>query len=422
MIYRSYLINLLSLLICLLPFALLTGPFLPDLFLSFISLSFIILSIKEKIWKYYNNKFFYLLSCFYFVLIISSILSDFPIVSLESSLFYFRFGIFALAVWFIIENNKKFTKIFAIFLLITFCIALVDGFFQHFIDRSIFGYTYELQRMSLLLNHKLILGGYLSRLLPLLVAVLVFSFGKNKYLNYFLSILILISSVIIYLSGERTAIALFILFLFLLTILISKFRIYGIFILIFSLFTIFILTLYDKSITENVINKTINQVIDFDEGKINLFSKNHEPLIKNSIRMFLDNPILGVGPNQFRNICKYEEYQLTNKTCKTEPQIDCDCNTHPHNIYIQLLAETGFIGFSFLLGTLIYFFSLILINIFKNKMNPNNRLKDFYILLIISICLTLWPIIPSNNFFNNWINVIYYLPVGFLLYALNEEK
>ena len=62
-------------------------------------------------------------------------------------------------------------------------------------------------------------------------------------------------------------------------------------------------------------------------------------LIKTAFNMFLDKPILGHGPKMFRVICKNEKYQVGIKPC----------DTHPHNFYIQLLAETGIIGFS--LGT-----------------------------------------------------------------------
>jgi O-antigen ligase len=48
----------------------------------------------------------------------------------------------------------------------------------------------------------------------------------------------------------------------------------------------------------------------------------------------------------FRIICKDEKY-ATGIT---------PCMTHPHNFYIQLLAETGIIGFLFLFSALSYVF------------------------------------------------------------------
>ena len=107
---RRSLINFSSLLFCIIPFALLTGPFLPDLFLSIISLIFLIISIKEKLWRYYKNNFFYIFILFYSYLILNSLFSDLPIEALKNIIFYFRFGIFSLAVWYMLENNNRLIK------------------------------------------------------------------------------------------------------------------------------------------------------------------------------------------------------------------------------------------------------------------------------------------------------------------------
>ena len=37
-------------------------------------------------------------------------------------------------------------------------------------------------------------------------------------------------------------------------------------------------------------------------------------------------------------------------------QLDTPCQTHPHNFYVQLLAETGIIGFLFLFSALVMFY------------------------------------------------------------------
>ena len=54
--------------------------------------------------------------------------------------------------------------------------------------------------------------------------------------------------------------------------------------------------------------------------------------------MFKDNILIGVGPKNFREVCKKREYNFSEKTC----------STHPHNTYVQLLSETGIVGFLFI--------------------------------------------------------------------------
>ena len=123
--------------------------------------------------------------------------------SLRSSLFYFRFIIFSLAVWYIINNNKNILKIFTYSLLITFIFALLDGYLQFFYSTGIFNIDSN-HRLTLLYDDKLILGGYLVRLFPLLIGLLIYNFEfTNKNIIFFVIILIA-TEVLIYLSGERT--------------------------------------------------------------------------------------------------------------------------------------------------------------------------------------------------------------------------
>ena len=51
---------------------------------------------------------------------------------------------------------------------------------------------------------------------------------------------------------------------------------------------------------------------------------------------FFDAPVIGVGVANYRDLC---------------PDILADgsafrCDNHPHNFYIQMLAETGILGFA----------------------------------------------------------------------------
>ena len=159
--YRSGLVSFMSYLFYLIPLVLFTGPFLPDLFLSLIAILFLFISIKEREFKYYHNYFFYIFIFFYALIVISSLSSEFVMFSLESSIFYFRFSIFALATWFLIENNKTFIKFFTYSLIFAFIYALADGYFQYAYSHSIFGFDHEHPfRLNLPFDDKLFLGGY----------------------------------------------------------------------------------------------------------------------------------------------------------------------------------------------------------------------------------------------------------------------
>ena len=82
--------------------------------------------------------------------------------------------------------------------------------------------------------------------------------------------------------------------------------------------------------------------------------------------MFEYKPIFGHGPKMFRVICKDEKYATGVSPCMT----------HPHNFYLQLLAETGIIGFLFLFSALAYFLYISFFSKFETRpLFPSNKLK-----------------------------------------------
>ena len=115
-----------------LPIVSISGPFFTDLFLSLSALLFIVHVILNKNYGYFSNIFFIIFIIWNFYLITISLFSDFPLLSLESSLFYFRFGVFSMCVYFLINNNEKFMKFFAIAMMAVFTFVIINSVFQYF--------------------------------------------------------------------------------------------------------------------------------------------------------------------------------------------------------------------------------------------------------------------------------------------------
>jgi O-antigen ligase len=402
----------LSYLFLSIPLLLVTGPFLSDLAVSLIVIFFLIYVFKNKRFEFFQNKFFYLFCIFYIYIVLNSLFQNQNFDSLKISIGYFRFGVFTLAVIYIINNNNQILKKLYYVFLIIFCILIFDGFFQFYYGKNILGYPLSVgPRVSSLFKDELILGSYLSRFFPIFFALLVFLNKEiNKVQYIFSCVIFILAEVLIYLSGERAAFFFMNLSAFFTLLAIRNYKKLRLGILFTSLVLIFIISHSFPNTKQRVFDQTFDQMGLSDDKEITIFSPQHNELYKTAIKITKDNLIFGVGVKNFRNKCNQEKYKISNYSC----------GTHPHNSYIQLLVELGIVGLIF--G--FYIFSIFLIFIFKHFQHlfkGKYHFDDFQVCLISAILISLWPFAPSGNFFNNWLNIIYYFPVGILLWSMDKK-
>ena len=130
-----------ALILYLIPIALITGPFLSDLFLSLIGLYFLIVSIKYRLLSYYKNLFVYFFSVFYIYLIIRSFFSTDVYYSLHASLFYFRYLFFSLGVFYLFANVPNLAKNLGLSIFFTLIVVGIDAYYQWIFGENIFGWT-----------------------------------------------------------------------------------------------------------------------------------------------------------------------------------------------------------------------------------------------------------------------------------------
>ena len=161
------------------------GPFFPDLIVSLSSLTFLLYVCKNKLFHYFDNKplILFFIFCFYCTLV-SIFVADNILLSFESSLFFFRIGIFSCVIWYLIEKDKKILQYFYYSIMICFVILVIDGYFQFFTGFNFFGLPIVGVRITSFFGDELIMGSYLSRLFPLLFALFVIK--KKTNMNYIL--------------------------------------------------------------------------------------------------------------------------------------------------------------------------------------------------------------------------------------------
>ena len=225
------------------------------------------------------------------------------------------------------------------------------------------------------------------------------------------------SSLVIFISGERTALAMLILFLICIFFIFNKYKklIFFSFIIIFLTTSLAVIS--NAQLKERVFINTLQQInFDIKNFEINLFSIQHQIIYQTSFKIFKDNIFFGIGTKMFREICKNEKYKTYTELDKS---ID-GCQTHPHNSYVQILVETGIFGLFFLLMLYLYISFLIMKKIFSYNKNYN-KYEIIEIFCLLSFFINLWPFMPTGNLFNNWLNILYFLPVGFYLYAKKQQ-
>ncbi len=397
----------------LIPLFLITGPFLSDLAVSLISLLFLIYCFKKNNFFYFKNRYFYFFLIFCGYLIINSLINNFNIDSLKISVFYFRYGVFVIAIYTLLKKDDNFVKYFFNCIFICFVVLIFDGFYQYFVGENILGWKNS-SRTSSFFGDEHILGSYLSRLWPIFFGLSIFFVKKNKFFYLFILTFIL-SETLIFLSGDRSAffyINLSAIFVILFSHKLFKLRLFTV---LTSLLLLTIITLFNPTAKERVVDNTLAQMnLDSEsEGEEKyIFSKIHHGIYISSYKMFLDNKILGVGVKNFREICKDPAYYVNGEV---------SCNSHPHNTYIQILAETGIVGFIFLLLVLLYFCKFLIKHIilkFKGKYYFN----DFEICILSGVAIYLWPFVPTGNVFSNWLNIALIINLPFLMFSKNSKK
>lgn len=110
-------------------------------------------------------------------------------------------------------------------------------------------------------------------------------------------------------------------------------------------------------------------------------------LIRAGLQIWSENPLTGIGLKNYRIACE----ELATRIRISE------CNPHPHNIYVEWLAEAGLLAS---LG-----FAAFVVILLRTLLKPLLRRSQSRIagaFLIGSAIVTLFPFTVSQSFFSNW--------------------
>ena len=501
-----YFNNLSFALLSLLPLGLVAGPFVAEILMNLVSLIFLYDIRKNKNFMIFKDKIFFFFFSFYIFLIFSLINSDIFSESAINVFFYLRFIIFSFAAFSIIKKNQDKLKYLYLTLSLTTLVVVVDGYIQFIFEKNILGFPkYRADRISGFFNTNLILGSFLVRILPLLIGLTLYLKKEIKYF-FNLNLLLIFSTImLIFLTGERSALFLLIIFLVIIALLVSvsiKIKIAGV---SFFILATILLAIFNPILIDRYGLQLKNHL--FGNSQNGGFLSYYMPMFKTSLKMFKEKPVIGLGPKSYRYLCSNDKYvsyypqlQVTDNTIiqaalpwteirnfeikeflinegdiidigdvlfsyyfigddklnffssnkegkilsitkdinvqlvnsdtfaiikplrsnKKQYFYKNSCNTHPHSFYFQLLAETGIIGFLFIFSLFLTVSLILLMNLFNFAAKDKNNLYNLQICLLANFFIFLWPLTTSGNFFNNWLNIIAFYPLGFYLFIKTE--
>lgn len=373
----------------------LTGPFVllierspADAWVSLIALAFVIRAFTKRDFAWLSV--FWVKMCFIFlaVCLISAAVSEIPLYSLGEAIAWFRFPLFAMATVFWLGTDRR--------LLYGMLIATATGMLIM---------TGILTAEMLIEGQKggrltwpygdLVPGNYLAKVgLPVFTVMVALAVGAKPRLASFAGVLSMISIVMSVLTGERIN------FLIracggMLAALVWRpvFQRYLILVLVEILAVVAVFTIMpsmqDRFTTAIVESLPTGPHSDYYQ------------VMGAGVEVFKTAPLLGVGPAAHRELCP----EIVGEV----PEFRCD--NHPHNFYIQFLAETGIIGF--VVGT-IMLVSIIWASFSGWRYARNNVVAATAFVIPLGL---FFPIASFADFFGQWNNIFMWSALALALAA-----
>lgn len=374
----------------LMPLALLVARGGAEVIMAMIGLSFLATIIQQKKWDIVKNPLVGILFLTWLALniLVSPFAGDIG-ESFGRSLLWLRFIVFFAAVPFwLIRSRDELTVILRAWGIIL-AFAVIDGLVQLATGTSLTGRPMLGYRLTAALDRPNI-GIFVVRIgFPFMAGCLLLiaaraidkDLWRVKLPMWGFALLML---AFVLLTGERSAtlltfIALAIMAL-LATTISAEYRRYGLFGIAAALAALAAVLLSSERILARA--KSALQTIEHFWHSI------YGELMMAGLRLWREHPLVGVGMNNFRIACE----EILGRG------LISGCHPHPHNMYIEWLAETGVIGFVGFAA----FVVILMRQVLKPLWVDDARIRLVGTFLAGSLLVVLLPFSVSQSFFSNW--------------------
>ena len=430
-----------TVLFILLPIFLITGPAVPDIIITLTGIIFLIFVFLKKFNLDLKNNHFLQITVFFWVsLLIISIFAIDKLKSFQDSIIFLRFLIIPLSCYFLFFKEMKNLNYLLIIIFILVIFVCLDTLYQFFnyspengFGADILGFKSSWYgRLTGPFGEELIPGSYVSKFgLAGYVLLLINDNLRKKYMIhiFYLSLILIVC----FISGERMAFATYSLALMMLVLFLKNNRL--VIFLSIILGTIIIFSFFklhpfynDYKVLESnqyhqglKIEKSYKCEDDNDKicTKIIQIQPTFLQILKNfstsaygeiyllSIEMFKDNPITGIGINNFKYLCGKKQYYR-------KLMVNYNCASHPHNTYIQWLTEGGLI---------IFFIFLVYLIILCKLIYQSNGDREYKVISLVLLLILFWPIMSTGSLVKNWygISVFFIIAISMCISRIKKS-
>lgn len=421
--------NYISLLLALFPFSFIAGNMIININLALLIISSIIL-FKLDIFKI---KFFLLdkfLISYFFLIILTALVNDYYFFSekmswkgyfstVVKSIFFLKYLLLYFVLRFLTERKVVKFKLFFILCSAATIFVALDIFYQFFNGKDIFGFVGQNRKLSGPFGDEFIAGGFIQRysLFTFFLLSIFFSNHKlNKYNKYLIPILFIIFFSALIMTGNRMPTIVFLFSVTLILIFQKQTRKFLIpFVIIFSL-TFSILFKSNITVRNNFlsfyaeISKMAQLIADKD-----FYNKNSNWYLKEFSSFYhtwIINKYIGGGIKNFRYYCHVRPQNVK------DPNFVC--NMHPHNYYLEILTETGVIGFTLVIIIFLYIVYISFIK--KYFLNSNLKNNNLIIPFIFTFLAEIFPLKSTGSFFTTGNSTYLFLLIGIIIGLTRQQN
>lgn len=397
----------------LFPLSLLAGPAVAEVLSALVSVMFLAHSARTRHWQWLRTPWVVLLVAMCGLFVVSGLLSADPLTSAYRAFLFIRFPLFAAALAFWVARDPRVQQRILGAVLLAVTLLAGDMLLEYVRGYDIFGHRRgDLNGFVRLWGpfNKLHPGSTLVWIAYPAIFFLVYTIqnyvkaGSKRAGAFVLAVCFAVLVIaIIHISGERAAFLSSLLGL-VLAIVLAKGRRWF-FVAVAVVGVVVMVTAIQRN--PDVVGMQVTRV----QTDVRAFGDTpYGRLWGSAVTIWKDYPFFGTGTKQFRHVCPDPQYGSGGLA---DPHIRC--GMHPHNMYLEVLVETGLFSFVLFVSAIGYWAWLA----WKNRA----RVMSDPLLcgLVIACMIRFWPIASMPSHFTPWFASPLWFVVGLTLARLSMQ-